>query len=132
MIDDGTSDVAQIETRRRKVTLKMARQKAVNQIGKTVQRKQPSEEKVPAAPLGKGLIAGDGDPPGKGAPREEAVAVAEDAQYAGGVEGQPANFDPADRRTVQLVFGVDRQHGRIGIAARNAPMEHRMGVENLQ
>src|SRR5882672_5333610 len=90
MIEDGTSDVAQIETRRREIAFKMARQEAVNQIGETVQRKQPSEEKMPAAPLGEGLIAGDGDPPGKGAAREEAVAVAEDAQYAGGVEGQPA------------------------------------------
>src|SRR5882672_5438751 len=87
---------------------------------------------MPTAPFGEGLIAGDGDPPGKGSPRKEPVAIAEDAEHAGSVEGQPADLDPADRRTVDLVFGVDRKRGWIRIAARNTPMKHRVSIEDLQ
>src|SRR5205814_1009358 len=121
MIEERASDVAPVQPRRREVALEMSRRETVDQIGKTVQRKQPRKKEVPAASFGERLIAGNRDPPGKGTAREESIPVAEDTEHAGGVETRAAELDPADRRTIHLLFGVDRKRGRIGIAPRNAP-----------
>src|SRR6266478_1561073 len=87
---------------------------------------------MPAAPFGEGLVARDCDPPGKGSSREETVPVTKDAEHACGVEVRSADFGPADRGTIQLFFAVDRKHSRIRVAALDAPMKHRVGVEYLQ
>src|ERR1700752_3911698 len=99
----------------------MAGNEAIGQIGKYVDPQQPGKKEMPAPAFSERLISGKRNPPWKGAAGKKAIAIADHAEIAGGVDFLAADLHPADWRTLKLLFGIDRKQRRVGFIALDAP-----------
>ena len=107
----------------------MPDREVVENIQQAVEREHPAEEKMPAARVGEGLIAGNGQPTGKGARRGTERALL-NAEVSGGVDLSAVKLDIA-ARVALIAGGADGKKSALGIR-RAAPIEIRVGIEDLQ
>src|SRR5215471_9986236 len=132
MIEENATDAAKIHSRRFDVAPKMPRDEAVDEICEPVQDKQPGEKEMPAPALGKRLVARQRQPIRECASRQIAVRIGEDAENARGVDFGAADLHPADGRSFEALFGVNREDRRIAFVAGIAPIETRVRIEDLE
>src|SRR4029434_10515036 len=114
------------------MSLKVAARETVDEVDQPIDDEQPGEEEVPAPPFREILRARQRDPIRKRAPGEKSVDIGEHAENAGGLPHGVADLGPADRRTFELLLGVDLKNRRVALVSRVAPVEARMGVEDLE
>ncbi len=120
----------QLRARGQQVAPEVALHEATEQVDGAVDREQPREEEVPAPARGEILVRRDREPGREAAWRERAV-LARRAQQPGRLDrerAQPHDAAPLARAAQR----VHRQPRGVVVGAVLAPVQARMGVEDLR